>query len=85
MQDVKGQLLSGITINLNKEAINPNLMELLSEHIKSTTEDHRALSFNIYDPEINRSVKLASALTIPLNRNLINLLDSMEINFTIER
>ena len=85
LQDVKGQLLSGITINLNKEAINPNLMELLSEHIKSTTEDHRALSFNIYDPEINRSVKLASALTIPLNRNLINLLDSMEINFTIER
>ena len=85
LQDVKGQLLSGITIKLNKEMINTNLMDILSEHIKSTTEDHRALSFMIYDPEINRSIKLASALTIPLNRNLVNILESMGIEFTVER
>lgn len=85
LQDVKGQWLSGITIKLNSQAINPNLIEILSDHMNSTNENHRSLSFMVYDPEINRSIKLTSPQTIPLNRELITKLESMDIEFTIER
>lgn len=85
LEEVKGTLLSGITIKLNTHEINPNFMDLLSEHIKSTKENHRSLSFIVYDPEINRSVKLSSPHTIPLNRDLVTMLESMNIEFTIEK
>lgn len=65
--------------------ITPNMMAVLNEHMASTTEDHRSLSFIIYDPEINRSVKLASNKTIPLNKELINILESMDVEFIVER
>ena len=60
-------------------------MDLLSEHINSTAENRKSLSFIIYDPEINRSIKLTSAHTIPLNRDLVNMLESMDIEFTIDK
>lgn len=85
LQDAKGQLMSGITIKLNTQMVKPNFMDLLSEHIKSTTEDHRSLSFVVYDPEINRSVKLDSPHTIPLNRDLVSLLESLDVEFSIEK
>lgn len=85
LQDAKGQLMSGITIKLNTQMVKPNFMDLLSEHIKSTTEDHRSLSFVVYDPEINRSVKLDSPHTIPLNRDLVSLLESLDVEFSINK
>ena len=85
LQDVKGQLLSGITIKLNTQMVNENLMNVLEEHIASSNENRHSLSFMIYDPEINRSIKLSSTKTIPLNRELTSKLESMDIEFTIER
>ena len=85
LEEVKGKLCSGITIKLNTQMITPNMMAVLNEHMASTTEDHRSLSFIIYDPEINRSVKLASNKTIPLNKELINILESMDVEFIVER
>jgi hypothetical protein len=38
----------------------------------------------IFDPEINRSIKLTAAKRIPINRNLINLLKDMDIDFSVE-
>ena len=85
LEDVKGQLLSGITIKLDTSNINPMLMDVLDEHIASSAEDRRPLSFTVFDPEINRTVKLASNRSIPLNRDLTTKLESMDIEFTIER
>ncbi len=85
LQDVKGQLLSGITIKLNTQMVNENLMNVLDEHINSSTENRHSLTFIIYDPEINRSIKLASTKTIPLNRELTTKLESMDIEFIVER
>ena len=85
LQDIKGQWLSGINIKLNAQLISSNFMDLLSEHINSTAENRKSLSFIIYDPEINRSIKLTSAHTIPLNRDLVNMLESMDIEFTIDK
>ena len=85
LEDVKGQLLSGITIKLDTSNINPMLMDVLDEHIASSAEDRRPLSFTVFDPEINRTVKLASNRSIPLNRDLTTKLESMDIDFTIER
>lgn len=85
LQDIKGEWLSGITIQLNTQDISSNLIDVLNDHINSTTENHRSLSFIMYDPEINRSIKLLSKKTIPLNRELVTKLESMNIEFSIER
>ena len=85
MEEVKGKLISGITIKLKTQDVNPNLMDVLEEHMNSTDEDRHPLSFEVFDPEINRTIKLASNKTIPLNRALTSKLESMEIEFTIER
>ena len=85
LQDVKGQLLSGITIKLNTQMVNDNLMDVLEEHIASSTDNHHPLSFIVFDPEINRSIKLSSTKTIPLNRELTTKLESMDIEFIVER
>lgn len=85
LQDVKGQLINGITIKLRKDQINQTVHDILNEHIKSTTEGRGVLNFNIFDPEINRTVKLSSSIKIPLNRELVEKLDSMSIEYTIEK
>ena len=85
LEEVKGKLISGITIKLKTQDVNPNLMDVLEEHMNSTDEDRHPLSFEVFDPEINRTIKLASNKTIPLNRALTSKLESMEIEFTIER
>lgn len=84
LEDVRGHLVKGVTISLSKEQANEQLKDLLDEHIKSSTTDKGQLNFRIYDPDINRSVLLSSAMKIPLNRRLVTMLDDMELEYTIE-
>ena len=85
LHDVKGQLIRGITITLKKEELNETVHSLLSEHIKSTTENRGDLYFRIFDPELNRSLRLVSGVKIPINRNLVEMLNGMSIEYTVDK
>lgn len=85
LEDVRGHLVKGVTINLSKNQANEQLRSLIDEQMKSSTNDRGQLNFRIYDPEINRSVLLSSALKIPVNRRLVNMLEDMELEYSIER
>lgn len=85
LQEIKGQLVHSITLDLNKEDITSEFHEFLSEHIKSSTEDRGELYIRIFDPTINRSVKMASGTKIPLNKKLIDRLDEMNIEYHINQ
>lgn len=85
LHDVKGQLINGITINVNKDELNETLHSLISEHIKSSTENRGDLYFKLFDPEINRSVRMAAGVKIPINRSLVDMLSGMDIEYTVNK
>lgn len=85
LEDVKGHLVKGVTINLTMSQANNQLRDLIDEQIKSTTNDRGQLNFRVYDPDINRSVLLSSGLKIPVNRRLVSMLEDMELEFSIEK
>lgn len=85
LEDVRGHLIKGVTINLLKNQATEQLRSLIDEQMKSSSNDRGQLNFHIYDPDINRSILLTSGLKIPVNRRLVNMLDEMELEYTIER
>ncbi len=83
LEQSKGHLIDGITLNLNAEAVNENLHGILNDLIKTSAENRSNLFFRIRDSELNRSLKLASGVKIPISRHLLTTLDEMDIEFEI--
>jgi DNA polymerase-3 subunit alpha len=85
LEEIKGTVISGITIKVTKDILNDTFNSMLREHINSTNSDLGTLNFSIFDPEINRSIYMRSAVRIPVNRTLINMLNDMNIEYDVER
>ncbi len=83
LDDLKGQLITGITIKATPEDLNKQLSTLLTEHSQSDKNNLGSLDFNLFDPKIKRSVMLTTPVRIPVNRKLLSILDSLEIDYTI--
>ena len=95
LSNVKGKLIKGVTLDVTPENMNDILLGILSEQLEKYTkkvaqaEDGMAdslgmLSFRIYDPAISRSVTMTSGKRIPINRQLVDSLRDMDINFTVQ-
>lgn len=85
LEEVKGTLISGITVNLALDSLKGEAMEILNNKIKSAKKGDGKLNLRIFDPEINRSVTLASNARITLDRELMENLDSLsDITYTIQ-
>ena len=75
--------MHSITFKLQKESINERLHHILSEQIKSSTDNRCSMAFRIYDTESKRNIKMTSDVKIPLNKAFIELLDELNIDFEI--
>ena len=53
--------------------------------IKSSTTNRGDLFLRVRDTELNRSVKLASGVKIPITKNLLDTLDEMEMDYEVMR
>lgn len=90
MSQVAGQLVHSITINLPRDKATDNFRQVLAEHAASAdgggadaSQNLGALYLNLYDPSINRSVRLSAARRIPINRRLVELLEGENIQFSV--
>ncbi len=83
LDEVAGQLVSDITINLSAAQVTHQLTEMLKEHKDSSKNALGSLNLCIFDPAINRSVSMRSSHRIPINRKLVDMLREMEIEFSI--
>ncbi len=83
LEDFKGKLIKGITINLRLDQVSQELKDILLEHKDSSNQNLGSLNLCLADPLIHRSVTLASGVRIPVNRKLIELLDSMDIDYKV--
>ena len=85
LKEVKGQFITGITINADVNKLNSAFYDLMTELQKSSTVDRGTLTLNVYDPELQRSISLTSATGIPVNRKLVTMLSDMEIDFRVDK
>lgn len=85
LQEIKGKVVGGITINVTADTLNEALHGVLAEHARSTTSDLGTLRFKVTDPETGRNVVLDTAVRIPVNKELVDKLENLEVDFNIDR
>jgi DNA polymerase III, alpha subunit len=85
LNDIKGSLIRGITLTLDARDVNDAIHGLLSEHISSSKENMGSLAFRIKDSELGRTILLNSPIRIPINKDLMEKLEEMEIEFNVEK
>ncbi len=85
LEEMRGQMIKGVTITVPTDRANEQLFELIDEQIKSSTNDKGNLNIMLYDTDINRSLLLSSGLKIPLNRRLVSMLDDLNLEYIIEK
>lgn len=83
LESVKGSLVKNIVIDVEAGKMNAMLRSIINE--KSTGEGNPSgeLSFRVFDPSINRSLKLSSARRIHITRDLVEALDGENISYSI--
>lgn len=86
LEDIKGKLVSGITLSLNADNINEAFHSMIKTFIASQDDGSPVdLNFHIHDSSLNRTVKLSSNKKIPVSRKLLNSLEDMNIDFEVSR
>ena len=85
LSELKGQIVGGITLNVSADNLNDVLRDVLAEHIKSSADGLGTLRFHVFDPQTGRHVTLDSSLRIPVNKDLVEKLENLEIDFSIDR
>ena len=85
LSDIKGRMISGVTINVTANKLNEMLHGVLSEHMRNPSEEHGHLRFRVQDPQSGRSVTLDTSLKIPVNKELVEKLEDLDIDFRIDR
>lgn len=88
LEKIKGTVVKGITLNLVADQLNEALRGVLAEHIaqKASEDDNiGSLSLRVTDPQTNRGVMLNSQLRIPVNKELVEKLQNLEVDFSIEK
>ncbi len=85
LSDIKGRMISGVTINVTANKLNEMLHGVLSEHMRNPSEELGHLRFRVQDPQSGRSVTLDTSLKIPVNKELVEKLEDLDIDFRIDR
>lgn len=87
LNDVRGRLITGVTISLPREAITSTFTNILRDRFEDTETDagRGHLTFRIFDPDANRWLRMTSSHRIPMDRKLVTLLDSVpDIDYHFE-
>ena len=85
LQETRGNLIKGITLNLSAKELRPELSEVLLEQAQAGGERGGHLTIRLFDPESARTVKLQSTMRLPMNKNLVNILDSMDVSYNFDK
>ncbi|MDE6331766.1 MAG: hypothetical protein K2L80_04115, partial [Muribaculaceae bacterium] len=85
LEEVKGTMINGLTVTLALDSLKGEAMDILNDKIKSAKNGDCKLNLRIFDPEINRSVNLASGVRIELDRKLVEDLDGIpDVSYQVQ-
>lgn len=83
LQEVKGKLIRNISISLPTDKLSAHIISLIDDQSKAQSTETADLSFKIFDPKINRSLRLSAGVKIAIDRNFIETLYDEDLKFTI--
>ena len=81
LTSMKGTMVNHICIHIDSDKLKTS--GLIHEAITSSTENRCDLSFKIKDVESNRIIELKSNLKIPVTKQVIELLNDLELKYEI--
>ncbi|MDE6525465.1 MAG: hypothetical protein K2L66_07915, partial [Paramuribaculum sp.] len=92
LSNLKGKLIRGITITLDPEQLNTAVYDILSAMMVGTDDapaDDKAapvpLTVRFFEPSANRYITMQSMSKINLNRQALEALTDMNIEFAIDK
>ncbi len=85
LEDVKGKLISGITVKVTPDEITDSLIDLFREASLRETTGRGSLTVEVYDPKINRTVKMLSGLKVPIDHDFVEMLDGLNLKYDFSR
>ena len=85
LNDLKGKLIRGITIDIPREKANDHIADILAEHITPVGDSGGTLAIRVFDKEIRRSIRLSSPLRVVIDRDLVRVLDDEGLEYTVEK
>ena len=85
LAELKGKVVEGISIHVDSDTLTDALHGVLAEHATSSTQELGSLNFVVRDTKSGRNVRLTSGLRIPVNKDLVEKLQNLDITFTINR
>lgn len=83
LNEVHGKLISGVTISVSSNEITPMLTDSLKEQMRAPSElaYKGELYFRVFDPDANRWLRLSSSVKMPIDRQLVNILDQLRLDY----
>ncbi len=85
LEDLKGKLLTGIEVKVTTDNINDTFIGLFTDASKRVSSTLGNLTIEIYDPSINRTVKMLSGLKLPMDKSTVDMLTDMNVEFQFTR
>jgi len=90
LDELKGKMLHAITVKLPNTQVTKAFSDILLEFVKEGHESHRAdpdmqlgnLRLRVHDPESNRAVTFTSPERLPMTRQLTEVLDELDVEYS---
>lgn len=79
----KGHMIDALTVHISPDAIGPDFAQVIRDHFaKPVGESSGMLNFHILDPSTSRSVTLSPSRQCALDKELVEILESFDLQFT---
>ena len=85
LEEVKGKLITGVNVKVTPDEVTDALIDLFREASTRSTVNRGTLTIEIYDPNLNRTVKMLSGLKVPIDRDLVEMLDGLNLKYDFIR
>ena len=85
LQEARGNLIKGVTLNLSAKELRPELSEVLLEQTQLAQGRGGQLSIKLFDPESGRTVKMQSPMKLPMTKQLVYALDSLDVTYSFDK
>ena len=90
LDDIKGSLVSGVTLKVADDMLNPQFTGIINDIMskcgeKTQEKEKGSLTFDIFSPKYNRRISMRSTRKVPLTRAMLQELDKNDIEYTVNR
>ncbi|MDE6160063.1 MAG: hypothetical protein K2F77_00230, partial [Muribaculaceae bacterium] len=87
---IKGSLVSGVTLKVADDMLNPQFAGIINEMVAKCGErieekEKGSLTFDIFSPKYNRRISMRSTRKVPLTRTMLQELDKNDIEYEVNR